>query len=395
VRDPGLSARRSLTNEGDAVAIQTLPENESETKSEGEHAAATLARSGLFDPDWYAEQNPDVIAAGGDPLTHYLLHGATEGRAPNPWFDSAWYLAEYPDVAAAGANPLLHYSEHGEREGRRPMQYFDPVWYARAHDLPEASSPLRHFLEHRLSGEVAPCPELFAVAHLQPYRQLAQSGIDPFLQYMAEQDSHEPLRGPDYAIVDASGLFDTNYYLINGADIEANGLDPIDHFCRFGWREGRNPNLYFSTDWYRRTNPAVARMEINPLVHYVVTGERSGRRPVVYFDPVWYRETYAIPPKESALAHFLQHRRTQRFSPTPWFDVEFYLEHYRDLVGRNRDPFAHFLEAGTYADLAPSAAFDPASYRRHHLGRPSRHFRHLMHPAKHNPLIHYLHSQYR
>jgi hypothetical protein len=298
-------------------------------------------------------------------------------------------------VAAAGGNPLLHYIRHGEREGRRPMPHFDAPWYRRAYALGDDPSPLEHFLQHRLSGEVAPCAALFAVSHLQPYRDLAQSGVDPFLQYLAERGESVAAAGPDYTVVEASGLFDSNYYLINGADIEAGGLDPIDHFCRFGWREGRDPNLYFSTAWYRRTNPLVARMEINPLAHYIVTGERAGRRPVVYFDPAWYRETYALPPEEGPLAHFLRHRRSQQFSPTPWFDVGVYLQQCPDLAGRNRDPFAHFLEAGTDANVAPSAAFDPASYRRRHMGRPSRHFRHLLHPAKDNPLIHYLHSQYR
>jgi hypothetical protein len=36
-----------------------------------------------FDADWYAKQNPDVIAAGMDPLTHWKMYGQQEGRAPN------------------------------------------------------------------------------------------------------------------------------------------------------------------------------------------------------------------------------------------------------------------------------------------------------------------------
>ena len=38
--------------------------------------------------------------------------------------------------------------------------------------------------------------------------------------------------------------------------------------------------------------------------------------------------------------------------------------------GRNRDPFAHFLQAGTYRDLDPSPTFSAAEYRKRHLGRP-------------------------
>ena len=36
----------------------------------------------LFHPEWYLATNPDIRTAGIDPLTHYLDHGAVEGRWP-------------------------------------------------------------------------------------------------------------------------------------------------------------------------------------------------------------------------------------------------------------------------------------------------------------------------
>jgi hypothetical protein len=39
-----------------------------------------LARHGLFDSDRYLELNPDVAAAGADPLHHYIQHGMVERR---------------------------------------------------------------------------------------------------------------------------------------------------------------------------------------------------------------------------------------------------------------------------------------------------------------------------
>jgi hypothetical protein len=81
---------------------------------------ARLVASGLFDKKFYLERNPDVAKAGHNPLLHYILHGASEGRDPSPLFDSSWYLAAYPDVDAANINPLLHYFLHGAAEGRKP-----------------------------------------------------------------------------------------------------------------------------------------------------------------------------------------------------------------------------------------------------------------------------------
>ncbi|MFZ3070595.1 MAG: rhamnan synthesis F family protein [Anaerolineaceae bacterium] len=77
-----------------------------------------LKASELFDEEWYAEQNPDVKAAGMESVRHYLLYGGFEGRNPSPDFDSNWYLNTYPDVKQAGINPLVHYLRFGQSESR-------------------------------------------------------------------------------------------------------------------------------------------------------------------------------------------------------------------------------------------------------------------------------------
>lgn len=79
-----------------------------------------LAACGLFDKAYYLAENKDVATSGADPLQHFILHGALEGRNPSPLFDVSWYLADNPDVAETGVNPLLHYVLHGEAERRRP-----------------------------------------------------------------------------------------------------------------------------------------------------------------------------------------------------------------------------------------------------------------------------------
>ncbi len=152
--------------------------------------------------------------------------------------------------------------------------------------------------------------------------------------------------------------------------------------------------MYFDTNWYRRTNSEVNQLEINPLTHYILQGELSGRRPVIYFDPVWYRQTYRLSYGENALAHYLAHRRSQKFSPNQAFDVVWYLAQNGSQVGSDRDPFVHYLQAGTLADIDPSASFSAAAYRRAHLGRISRSFPRLMQPDRHNPLVRYLLANY-
>lgn len=83
--------------------------------------ALLLARSEFFDRRWYLAHYPDVAAAGVDPVRHYLLHGAQEGRDPGPDFDTRFYLTQYRDVNESGTNPLVHFLRCGNAEGRRPI----------------------------------------------------------------------------------------------------------------------------------------------------------------------------------------------------------------------------------------------------------------------------------
>lgn len=71
-----------------------------------------------FDAAFYRAANPDAMAAGYDPLDHFLAHGWREGRDPSPRFSVSDYLDSNPDVAAAGINPFLHYLTNGRAEQR-------------------------------------------------------------------------------------------------------------------------------------------------------------------------------------------------------------------------------------------------------------------------------------
>jgi hypothetical protein len=46
-----------------------------------------------------------------DPATHYLDHGAAEGRDPSPRFITRTYMDTHPEVVITGENPLVHFIE--------------------------------------------------------------------------------------------------------------------------------------------------------------------------------------------------------------------------------------------------------------------------------------------
>lgn len=77
-----------------------------------------------------------------------------------------------------------------------------------------------------------------------------------------------------------SGLFDESWYLEAYPDVAQSGLDPVEHYLRFGAAEARNPSALFDSRWYLAAYPDVAEAGVNPLVHYILFGRDEGRRPV-------------------------------------------------------------------------------------------------------------------
>jgi hypothetical protein len=82
----------------------------------------------------------------------------------------------------------------------------------------------------------------------------------------------------DVRLIKESHLFDAEYYLACNRDILDYTRNPIFHYCKFGWKEGRNPSQAFNTRLYMLNNPDVAVTNINPLVHYLRYGNIEGRR---------------------------------------------------------------------------------------------------------------------
>jgi hypothetical protein len=103
------------------ATLWAVPAGHGKAAPEVLSAAAQLqlvARSGLFDTDWYLATYPDVCGQRASALQHFMQHGAAEMRNPSASFDTGWYCRTYPDVIASGLNPLLHYVRHGRPQGR-------------------------------------------------------------------------------------------------------------------------------------------------------------------------------------------------------------------------------------------------------------------------------------
>ena len=81
----------------------------------------------------------------------------------------------------------------------------------------------------------------------------------------------------EYRVIKKSRLFNCGFYKSTYPDILESRVDPISHYCRYGWSEGRNPSEYFDTGFYLETYRDVYESGMNPLVHYIRFGYDEGR----------------------------------------------------------------------------------------------------------------------
>ncbi|GAB3343661.1 glycosyltransferase [Marilutibacter aestuarii] len=204
---------------------------------------------GLFDADWYMARHPDLSSAK-HAARHYLSRGGVED--PGPAFSASAYLSAHPDVAEAGIDPLLHFVRYGRDEGR----------------------------ETRLADPAAA---------LRSAPGLARGGY------------HESL-------VRVDGVFDEAFYLSTNADVAETGQDPIRHYLQHGATEGRNPNPFFDTIYYRDRHMGDGDA-LNPLVHYICSPSRANVDTSLRFDGAYYLARYPDVREYSGspLGHFVSH----------------------------------------------------------------------------------------
>lgn len=65
-------------------------------------------------------------------------------------------------------------------------------------------------------------------------------------------------------------FFDEQYYVAIYPEVKNYTLNSFEHFSSIGWREGKNPNKEFNTDFYKNFNIGNNnKYDLNPLQHYV------------------------------------------------------------------------------------------------------------------------------
>src|SRR5271166_6415989 len=235
-----------------------------------------IARSRIFDANWYRREYPDCAAAGLNPMVHYLLEGARQGARPHLLFDPVWY-GRRRGATQKDPNPLVDYIRYGAAEGYEPSPYFSSEHYRKIAGPLHGLTPLGHFIAYGLPRKISPTP-----------------------------------------------LFDRDWYLATNPDVRRAGFDPLLHFIASGARDGRSPGPLFDAAWYRLKNADIRDSGLEPLPHYLALGAAEGRKPPECFDPAFYiaqAQGAGLKPK-NALADYAETgrarwRSTHKILPPP------------------------------------------------------------------------------
>ena len=83
----------------------------------------------------------------------------------------------------------------------------------------------------------------------------------------------------EYKLIAKSKYFNRRWYLKHYPDVASSGIDPVKHYLRYGWREGRNPGPNFNTREYLRKYPDC---KIVPLIDLISRDDEKQQQKTEY-----------------------------------------------------------------------------------------------------------------
>ena len=322
-------------------------------------------------------------------------------------FNAASYLQANPDVAAAGVDPLQHWLRYGQAEGRPLTADFS----GGTMDLPSvqggpnvsAGIGLGGF---NLDGFGFQQPQMAGLDGLSPLGSVDTpapisadfsgsplSPVDPGNPIATPApitaDFGSPLAavptGPSVSQGVAPGTFQGTFngadYLAANQDLAGFNVDPLQHYLTYGYQEGRALDLAgdrigqgFDPSQYLQANPDVAASGVSPLQHYLQYGAHEGRATDFSGGVAPASFGAGITPNAPApsATGFSASNVSQGVDPGSFrgtFNGADYLAANQDLAGFNIDPLQHYLTYGYQEGRALDTAgdrinqgFDPSAY---------------------------------
>lgn len=196
-------------------------------------------------------------------------------------------------------------------------------------------------------------------------------------------------------LLKGSGLFDAAWYTQEYPDVRLLGMDPAEHFLRFGWLLNRKPSKDFDLEKVPGLRDLTAQGHRNPLVAYIEQYGENGvlLKPRNSVDGGAISKpaagTTKTPAAKPAPANAPSRPKNLGAEQADYdllvteFDAEYYVRRYQDIARSSMDPALHYLRHGGLELRNPRADFDAKYY----VGQNPD-----VKAAKVNPFLHYLKS---
>ncbi|HEY4963524.1 MAG TPA: hypothetical protein VIH90_02400 [Candidatus Saccharimonadales bacterium] len=283
----------------------------------------------VFDPTYYADNNPDVASVvGTDPMAlfnHFVQYGMSEGRQASANFNVTSYLERYPDLRNAFHWNLpayyAHYEQWGMAQGRiatgnylggttvlngadySPVYSFD--YYeknypavANAFGLNDTAA-LQYFVWFDMSQGGQASSEFNVYDYMNRYPDLRwASGFGwnlpayymHYILYGKAEGRIANISGPTQYLtslngIDYSPVYDFTTYQADNPDVKNalgnNDLSTLQQFVQYGMSEGRQASTNFNVyDYMNRYPDLRAAFGWNLpayYMHYILYGKAEGR----------------------------------------------------------------------------------------------------------------------
>ena len=237
----------------------------------------------------------------------------------------------------------------------KSLDRFDESFYRSISGL-EGGDALSHFLSHGWRAGFDPCP-LFSISdYLLDNPDVATSNMNPWVHYLTDGELEgRSVRKSRFdkgnADEDEARLFvDQAWY--HTAYPDTKGTEPAAHYFTTGWKEGRNPNSYFDTTWYRE-HFGLEDDQCCPLVDYVRRSKTTDVPPNPIVDVEFLRKEGLLKDNKSIL--FLLMKMPDLDRVCSWFSRDYYILVNPDTVGSPLCPEMHFFLHGANEgrDFAP------------------------------------------
>jgi hypothetical protein len=172
------------------------------------------------------------------------------------FFDSEYYLSQYSDIKESNIDPLNHFLNFGWRESRKPNKWFK-------------ESMISSELIHK-NKDIPPF-----IIFIEECRKKGFNDFESYINIINKKEIGH-INCTDCQFM--KELFDGKFYRSFYSDL-TEVEDALAHYCSIGWKEGRDPNINFETNYYLENNSDVKQANINPFVHYINEGIREQRKP--------------------------------------------------------------------------------------------------------------------